>query len=134
MNSNKYIDKNTKGEITLKVKDTTIAKTQIDEWKAEFGHVYRTMNGDDPIIYRPIRRSEYTKLMLETDISEEDEEVVEKRIERTENRRTAICSAATLFPEDIEKVLENQAGLAASLAEEIMAHSGFMPLQQSEEL
>lgn len=118
----------------MKMSKETISKAQIDEWKAEYGHVYRTMNGDDPIIYRPVRRSEYTKLMLETDISEEDEEVVEKRIERTENRRTAICAVATLYPENIEEVMESQAGLAASLAEEIMAHSGFMPLQQSEEL
>lgn len=118
----------------MKIDKEAVSQAQIDEWKAEYGHVYKTACGNDAIIYRPIRRSEYTQLMLETDISEEDEEVVEKRIERTDNRRLGICRASVLYPENIEEMMEAQAGLANLLAEEIMAHSGFLPLPESEEL
>ena len=59
----------------MKIDKEAVSQAQIDEWKAEYGHVYKTANGNDAIIYRPIRRSEYTQLMLDTDISEEDEEV-----------------------------------------------------------
>lgn len=118
----------------MNISEDAISKAQIEEWKKEFGHVYKTANGNDAIIYRPVRRSEYTQLMLETDISDEDEEVAEKRIERTDNRRIGICKLSVLYPEDIDTMLENQAGLANILSEEIMAHSGFLPLQESEEL
>ena len=118
----------------MKIDENAVSQAQIDEWKAEYGHVYKTANGKDAIIYRPVRRSEYTQLMLDTDISDEDEQDVEKRIERTENRRTKICEVSVLYPENISEVLESQAGLANMLAEEIMAHSGFLPLQESEEL
>ena len=118
----------------MKIDKNAVSQTQIDEWKAEYGHVYKTANGKDAIIYRPIRRSEYTKLMLDTDIPEEEEGNVEKRIERTDSRRLGICHIAVLYPEDIDSMLEAQAGLANILAEEIMAHSGFMPLKESEEL
>lgn len=118
----------------MKIDKDTVTQAQIDEWKAEYGHVYKTANGKDAIIYRPLRRSEYTKLMLETDISEEEEENVEKRVERTDNRRLGICHATVLYPENIDEMIEAQAGLANILAEEIMAHSGFLPLKESEEL
>jgi hypothetical protein len=118
----------------MKIDKDAVSQAQIDEWKAEYGHVYKTASGNDPIIYRSVRRSEYTKLMLDTDITDEEEEIVEKRIERTDNRRLGICRIAVLYPENIEDMLENQAGLANILAEEIMAHSGFLPLKESEEL
>jgi hypothetical protein len=118
----------------MKIAKNTVTQAQINEWKAAFGHVYKTANGDDPIIYRPVRRSEYTKLMMETDLTDEEEEIVEKRIERTNKRREGICRISVLYPEDVDTLIESQAGLANLLAEEIMAHSGFLPLKESEEL
>ena len=111
-----------------------LSQAQIEEWKAAYGHVYNTADGNDTIIYRPIRRVEYTKLMLETDISEEDAQNQEKRIERLENHQTALCKVTVLYPGNILELIEERAGLAANLADEIMAHSGFNALAKSEEL
>jgi len=111
-----------------------LSQAQIEEWKASYGHVYKTADSDDTIIYRPIRRSEYTRLMLETDISDEEAQDQEKRIERLENRQTALCKVTVLYPDNILDLIEERAGLASNLADEIMAHSGFNALAKSEEL
>lgn len=112
----------------------TLSQAQIDEWKAEYGHVYKTADGKDTIIYRPIRRSEYRKLMIDTDITAEEALDTEKRIERLENRQTELCNLTVLYPDNIIELLEERAGLALNLSDEIMGHSGFNNLKESEEL
>ena len=118
------------------VKGTTISQAQIDEWKAEYGYVYKTMDGNKPIIYRPIRRDEYRQLMLDTDIPIEEENNPESRFERLSSRQIGICEITVLFPfkDELTKMLNNKAGLASSLANEIMDHSGFDTLAKTEEL
>ena len=126
---------NKKSEIPM-VANTTISQAQIDEWKAEYGYVYKTMDGKRPIIYRPIRRNEYRQLMLDTDIPIEDENDAEKRFERLSARQIGICKITVLYPEaeELSKMLENKAGLAVSLSNEIMDYSGFDSLAKTEEL
>lgn len=121
---------------TTMAQQTEVSRASIEAWKAEFGHVYKTKSGKQAIIYRPIRRSEYTKLMLETDIKPEEESVPEKRLERLSNRQVGLCAISVLYPqgEDLSRMLENEAGLASNLADEIMDHSGFNALAQTEEL
>lgn len=113
-----------------------LTQADIDGWKALFDHVYKTYSGNQPIIYRPIKRSEYTKLMLSTDIDPADEDDTEKRMERLSSRQVGICKISVLYPdpESTEKLLEDEAGLASNLADEIMDHSGFNALANSEEL
>lgn len=118
------------------IANTTISKAQIEEWKAEYGYVYKTMDGKKPIIYRPIRRDEYRQLMLSTDIPIEDENDPEKRFERLSKRQVGICEITVLYPEaeELSKMLENKAGLASTLSNEIMDYSGFDSLAKTEEL
>ena len=115
-------------------KKNAISQAQIDEWKAQFGHVYKTAMGNDPIIYRPIMRSEYKKLIAETEIPIEDEQNEEARAERLSKRQEGVCMTAVLYPETIAGMLERFAGLAVRLSDEIMDHSGFNALAASEEL
>ncbi len=118
----------------MKTPTNTIAKSQIEEWKAEFGHVYKTSSGGTDIIYRPVRRSEYTELMKDTEIPIESEEDIEARAKRLQDRQDGLCKIAVLYPENIDEILEALAGLASNLSSEIMDHSGFDALSKSEEL
>ena len=113
-----------------------LTQADIDAWKAMHDHVYKTYSNDQAIIYRPIKRSEYTKLMLSTDIDPSEESDVEKRMERLSSRQVGICKISVLYPpeEKTAKLLEDEAGLASNLADVIMDHSGFNALANSEEL
>lgn len=117
-----------------KLESTFLTEEQIASWKDEFKHVYQTGNGDTVIIYRPIRRSEYSKIMLDTEIPREDEQDDTKRAKRLMDRQTEICRTAVLYPENIDEELEAAAGLADNLSEEIMSHSGFGALKRTKEL
>jgi hypothetical protein len=120
-------NKKTKGVLT---------QADIDAWKATYDHVYKTYSNNQAIIYRPIKRSEYTRLMLDTDIDPADEQDTEKRMERLSSRQVGICKISILYPpeEEADKLLEDEAGLASNLADVIMDHSGFNALANSEEL
>ena len=133
MSTNKVTLENKKVDVLEKA---AVSQGEIDAWKAMFGHVYKTMSGKQAIIYRPIRRSEYTKLMLDTDIPPEEERIPEKRLERLSSRQVGLCEIAVLYPagEELSAMLENEAGLASNLSDEIMDHSGFNALAQTEEL
>ena len=113
-----------------------ISQEDIESWKAEHGSVYKTISGNQAIIYRPIKRSEYTAFMLDTDIPIEEENDPEKRLERLSKRQVGLCQITVLYPdqETLAKMLENKAGLASTLSDEIMDHSGFNALAKSEEL
>ena len=120
-------NKKTKGVLT---------QADIDAWKAMYDHVYKTYSNNQAIIYRPIKRSEYTRLMLDTDIDPADEQDTEKRMERLSSRQVGICKISVLYPpeKETDKLLEDEAGLASNLADVIMDHSGFNALANSEEL
>lgn len=114
-----------------------ITRAEIEAWKALHGKVYKTMAGEQrAFIYRPIKRHEYTKLMLDTELTPEEEPLAEKRLKRLSDRQIGICMICTLWPsqEEMERMLENEAGLASNLSNEIMDHSGFDALAKSEEL
>ena len=130
----KYKIKN-KGEIfIMKTKENLVSEAQIDEWKSQHGHVYKINIDGDIVIYRRLKRKEYFDLMIETDIDQEEENDSSKRAERLFNRQAGVCKLAILYPENAEELIENSAGLAIGLSEEIMARSGFNFVNESEEL
>ena len=59
-------------------KSNTISKEQIEEWKNEYGHIYRTFLDGNPIIWRRLKRKEYEEITISTaddelDLNEDEE-------------------------------------------------------------
>lgn len=103
------------------VKGTQVTKEEsldvlIPKWKKELGRIYKNTVDDIEIIWRPIKRKEYRELLNIS--SEEKDDAFFLRQEKT-------CSMAVLYPKNIDELMEQRAGLASVLSEEILAKSGF---------
>lgn len=102
-------------------KETTIVNPEslqgmIQSWKKQFGRIYKNVIDDEEIIWRPIRRGEYRELLNIS--ADETEDAFFVRQEKT-------CTMAVLYPKNIAELIEQKAGLASVLSEEILAKSGF---------
>lgn len=120
--------------------ENTITKEQIDEWKALYGHVYRTYLEDTPIIWRRLRRKEYEEITISTadDVTDDeddddDEDSPKKRTARMYRRQNMIAAAAVIYPANAMELLENSALAISNIADDVMAKSGF-DMPKSEEL
>jgi hypothetical protein len=86
----------------------------IPEWKALYGKVFKnTVDDDEFVIWRPIKRKEY-KQLLDAD---EEVEILAKQ--------EAIAKMAILYPANASDLIDSRAGLATVLSEEILKYSGF---------
>lgn len=119
----------------MKIDKNAISKEQIEAWKAEFGHVYRTTLDDgQPIIWRRLKRKEYQDIILETlDEDNEENNTEAARTKRLYLRQNLIASKAIIYPENAMDILEDYIFAVTNISEEIMAKSGF-DLPASEEL
>ncbi len=93
----------------------------LKRWKEEYKKLFKTTLTDGTIlIWRRLKRSEYRQFMREY-------ESVDARDERIWEREEAVCKACILFPEqdEVEEMLEAQAGIATLLSDDIFANSGF---------
>lgn len=103
---------------------------QLKEWKQEYKKLFKTTLTDGTVlIWRRLKRSEYRHFMKEY-------ESVSGRDERIWEREEAICRACTLFPpqEEMDRMLEDQAGIATLLSDDIFANSGFAVKEATEEV
>ena len=103
---------------------------QVREWKKEYKKLFRTTLTDGTeIIWRRLRRSEYRQFMREF-------ESISGRDERIWEREEAICRCCILFPsaDEVEHMLEDQAGIATLLSDDIFANSGFAVKEATKEL
>ncbi len=105
----------------MKVKENALSQEQIDQWKTEFGHVYKTMSDGNAIIWRKLKRKEYIDIMT----SVADDEEGENPQQRLYRRQDLVVKTVTLYPNDIEKLIEESGGLATNIAEQVMEKSGF---------
>lgn len=86
----------------------------IIEWKALYGKIFKnTVDDDEFVIWRPIKRKEY-KQLLDAD---EEVEILAKQ--------EAITKMALLYPANASDLIDSRAGLATVLSEEILKYSGF---------
>ena len=101
-------------------KKDTISQQQIAEWKAEFGKVFKSTVGDDVLIWRRLKRKEYVTVMDDNfggkDLTE---------FAQIYARQEAIIKMVTLWPENVQELVEGTAGLATTLSDEIVLRSGF---------
>lgn len=122
-------------------KSNTISKEQIEEWKNEYGHIYRTFLDGNPIIWRRLKRKEYEEITISTaddelDLNEDEEDtpdVARKRTARMYNRQNMIAQAAIIYPENAMELLNNYALAITNISDDVMARSGF-DMPKSEEL
>ena len=102
--------------------DMPINQQKIDEWKKEFGRIFRTQIGDIVIIWHRLTRGEYIKIMTDEAVNAEADQdtVIYKRQEE------ALRTVALYPDKDTLNDLIEQAGcLATNIGGEIMDVSGF---------
>lgn len=122
-------------------KSNIISKEQIEEWKNEYGHIYRTFLDGNPIIWRRLKRKEYEEITISTaddelDLNEDEEDtpdMARKRTARMYNRQNMIAQAAIIYPENAMDLLNNYALAITNISDDVMARSGF-DMPKSEEL
>ena len=103
----------------------TLSKKQIVDWKSKHGKIYKTTIGDDVYIWRKIKRKEYVDIMAK--------EAGATDQERIYNRQDEIAKAVTIYPENFPEIMEENAGVASTIADEALAKSGF-DIPSTEEL
>ena len=97
--------------------EEVVSQAQIDEWKKEFGEIYRTHINNIDVIWHKLRRKEYVELMTQ--------EYAEEGQARIFARQDNIVRTVVLAPADIDKYINGLAGFSTSIADEVMARSGF---------
>ena len=107
----------------MKKKDT-ITQEMIDNWKKEYGHIFKTSLSSESYIFRPLKRSEYVDVMT----TQYDDDKV-----KIFKRQDEIVKKAVLWPENIDEIVETIGGVATTLADSILEKSGF-DISQTEEL
>lgn len=99
-------------------KPVTLNKQQIDEWKKQYGKIFRTVIGSDAFIWHRLTRKEYVALMMDETVSADADE-------RLYQRQEMACKTAILWPENVEEILEAEGCIASNLGGVIMERSGF---------
>lgn len=91
---------------------------KIIAWKEEHKKIYMTIIDGNNYIWRRIKRKEYAEIMA-IEAENIDERIYERQIAIT---KKVILNMPI---EELEKDLEELSGLAPSIAEEVLAKSGF---------
>lgn len=102
----------------------TNLEDSISQWKATYKKVFKNEIDGEVIIWRRLKRGEY-KEILKADIEEEEDKILTKQ--------ELMVKTAILYPFDVDTLIDENAGLATVLSEEILAKSGFA-ISYTEEL
>ena len=107
----------------------SISQQQLDEWKLQHGELYRTYLNGQSFIWHKIKRKDYVSLMTDSELSNIDN--AELRIFLRQEKITKMC---VLYPDKdtLEKIVENNAGVAGNISDEIMMISGFRPVNSEQ--
>jgi len=117
----KSIDK-IMGKVSQDVFNEDIDEDKINAWKAEYKDIYRSRIADYTFFWHKIRRGDYVKIMSDKDLNEIDN--IDLKVYY---RQDIIIKSSVLYPseEELDKILEDNAGISTTLADEIMIRSGF---------
>lgn len=96
----------------------------IAQWKLQYKRIFKNDIDGETIIWRRLKRGEYKEILKETE-SDEDSKILIKQ--------EKMVKAAILYPFNAQEVIDENAGLATVLSEEILAKSGFA-ISYTEEL
>ena len=100
----------------MKTENTALTEAQINDWKKQYGKIYKSIVGDEIVIFRKIKRSEYMQVM--TDIDSEDPMKIFLR-------QDMITKMTTLYPNNIEQLIEENGTLSTVVSGEVLGKSGF---------
>lgn len=102
-----------------------VTQQQLDAWKLQYGDLYRTHLNNNSFIWHKVRRKDYIALMTDPEIS-----AIENQELRIFFRQEKIMKQCVLYPdmETLENLIENNAGIAGNISDEIMMVSGFRPV------
>lgn len=107
-----------------------VSDEQILEWKKEYKKIFRTVLLDgSQIIWRKLKRKEFKDIIRDIELNKD-------RVEKVYGREENVCKAVILYPgkDEIETMLDEDAGLATLLSDEIYNQSGFLVTKLCEEL
>ena len=90
---------------------------KIEYWKNKYKKIYRTIIDDTTFIWRRLNRSEYSSVSFET-YSEN------QKLDMYENQYR-FCQFCVLYPDNAIDMMNESAGIAPVLADEIVFKSGF---------
>ena len=92
---------------------------KVIEWKKEYKKVFLSTIDDEDYIWRRIKRKEYSDIMAIKDTEDVDERIYQRQI--------AIAKLVVLnfTEEELEERIEELAGLASTIADEVLSKSGF---------
>lgn len=102
----------------------------INEFKQQYKRLYKTTLVDGTIvIWRPLKRSEFKDLMNKFRNIEDEKERIWAREEEC-------CRMVVLYPsaEEFSDIIDNMAGTASSLCDEIYEKSGFRMISRTDEV
>lgn len=104
---------------------SVVSQQQLDAWKLQYGDLYRTNLNSNSFIWHKVRRKDYIALMTDPEIS-----AIENQELRIFFRQEKIMKQCVLYPdmETLENLIENNAGIAGNISDEIMMVSGFRPV------
>lgn len=85
--------------------------------KKEYGEVYITTIGEIDVVWRKLKRSEYKEAM--TTVFDEDEDI------QFYEKQDFIAKKVILYPEDVDKLIENYAGVSDVIATQTLIKTGF---------
>jgi len=121
---NKKKPEEVKEEVSVNEEGEIDLTGYIEKWKKEYKRVFKNDIDGEMIIWRRLKRGEY-KNILKEDESDEDSKILTKQ--------EKMVAAAILYPFNVQELIEENAGLATVLSEEILARSGFA-ISYTEEL
>lgn len=107
-----------------------LTEEKIAELKQQYKKLFKTtLDNDQVIVWHPITRADHRRIIESTDKLPTVAEAVSKREEE-------FCLACVVFPdiETFKTMMEEYAGVATMLTNEILDHSGFVVKEKAQEL
>lgn len=90
-----------------------------EKLKKQYGTVYETIDGDDVYLWRKLKRSEHIELVKMKFDEDMDPEVAYLL------RQDQVAKMVLLYPENVDEVLEESAGIATVIYQDCITKSGF---------
>ena len=107
----------------------TLTESQINDWKKQYKKIlqrdnslkkiYKSIVGEEVIIWRKLKRSEYIDIMTNSSFKDDDSN------KSPYLRQDAIVKMCCLYPSNIDEIIEENGALSTYISDEIMLKSGF---------
>jgi len=103
-----------------------VPKEQLNAWKKQYNEIYRTDLNGQVYIWHKLRRRDYIEVMNDETLNS-----IENTDLRIFMRQEKILQCGILYPtgEELERIVDENAGVAGNISDEIMLASGFRPVR-----